>query len=165
MTAAFELVRANLLRCTPEERTKLKMLITRHPGTAAKKAAVSVNEVQSDWLLQGTLAELKRRGHKHYVESYAQIRSLCTNYELTSQEIREQLEQQVRKRIEAPTRSQLLTLGTVSARALADYIHAWSPVGLKPMLQFTGRTLEALDNSFPEYLQSGMIGCLIDLRL
>jgi hypothetical protein len=165
MTAAFELVKSNLMRCTPEERTKLKMLITKHPGTKAKTTAVSVNEVQADWLLQGMLTELSRRGHRHHIQDYAQVRSLCSNYEMSSQDIREQLEGQVKKHIAEPSRAELLTLGTVSARALADYIHAWSPIGLKPMLQCTGRTLEALDNSYPDYIQSGMIGCLIDARL
>jgi hypothetical protein len=83
---------------------------------------------------------------------------------MASQEVRNQLEEQVKTRIKEPSRTELLNLGTLSARALADYIHAWSPVGLKPMLQFTGRTLEAIDNSYPDYLQSGMIGYLIEAR-
>ena len=167
MTAAFELVKSNLMRCTPEERQKLKMLITRHPGTAAKKAAVSVNELEADWLLQGTRDELKRRGHKHYVRDYAQIRSLCSDYEMASMEIREQLERQVERHIQNPTLTQLRTLGAVSARSLAQYIQSWKkgpPVALTPMLQNVSRTLEALEFSFPGYIQSGMIGCLIDSR-
>lgn len=165
MTAAFELVRANLLNCTPEERQKLKLLITRHPGTAAKRAAVSVNEVQSDWLLQGILAELKRRGHRHHIESYAQVRSLCNDFEMNSIDVRRELEHQLTRKLPEPRRDQLLTLGTAAARSLASYIEAWRPIALKPMLQYAGRTMEALENSFPGYLGSGMIYCLIQRNL
>lgn len=168
MTAAFELIQANLLRCTPEERQKLKMLITRHPGTKTKTTAISVNEVEADWLLRGTLSELKRRGQKYFVRDYTQIRSLCSDYEMASREIRDQLMEQIERHIEEPSDAQLKTLGSVSARALADYIHTWRkgpPIALTPMLQNVGRTLEALEHSFPDYIESGMIGCLIDSRL
>ena len=165
MTVAFELVKSNLTRCTPEERQKLKMLIAKHPGTAATKAAVSVNEAQADWLLQGILSELKRRGHRHHVQNYAEVRSICSNFEMSSFEVRRELEHQLMRRIPEPRRDQLLTLGFVSAQALAGYIQRWAPVALKPMLQFSSRTLEAIENSFPNYIASGMVYVLIQRKL
>lgn len=164
MTAAFELVKANLMRCTPEERNKLKMLIARHPGTAVQKTAVSVNEFRNDWLLQGILDELRRRGHRHKIQNYAEVRKLCDTFEMDSTAVRRELEHQLARHVSDPRFDQLLTLGFVSAQALARYIASWDkgpPVALKPMLQLVNRTLEAIERSFPNYLASGMIYVLV----
>jgi hypothetical protein len=152
-------------RLSPDERSKLKMLVTKHPGAEAKKTALSVNVLQSDWLLQGILAELARRGHKHHVASLAQIRSLAPDYELSSQEIRGHLESLVKKHIESPTRAELATLGVAAARALMDHFESKMPLGLKPMLNVVSRTTEAIESSFPGYLRSGMIYCLLQRKL
>jgi uracil-DNA glycosylase len=165
LTAAFEQIRAMIPRLNPEERRKLKMLITKHPGAEVKRTATSVNALQSDWLLQGILAELTRRGHKHHVTSLAQIRSLAPDYELSSQEVRAHLERVLRRHIENPTRAELATLGVATARALMDYFGTKMPIGLKPLLQVVGRSAEALESSFPDYLRSGMIYCLIQRKL
>jgi uracil-DNA glycosylase len=165
VTAAFEQIRAMLPKLDPEERRKLKMLITKHPGAEVKRTAPSLNGLQADWLLQGILVELGRRGHKHHVASLAQVRGLAPDYELTSQEVREHLERLVKKHIENPTRAELMALGVVAATALIDYFGPRMPIGLKPVLNVVGRTTEAIENSFPDYLRSGMIYCLIKRRL
>jgi uracil-DNA glycosylase len=165
VTAAFEQIRAMIPKLDPDERHKLRMLVTKHPGAKVKSLAPSVNGLQADWLLQGILAELGRRGHKHHVASLAQVRGLAPDYELSSQEVRAHLESLVKKHIENPTRAELMTLGVAVACALMDYFASKMPVGLKPMLNVVGRTTEALESSFPGYLQSGMIYCLIERRL
>lgn len=153
MTAAFAQVQALLTRLTPDERNKIKLLIAKHPGTAAKRSVASFNEVEADWLLQGILAELRRRGHKPHIKDMSQIRGLCVDYEMTSQEVREHLEAMLPSEV---TAAELRTLGTITARALIDRFRN-VPIGLKPLLQLAGRSMEALDDSFPGYLGSGMI--------
>jgi hypothetical protein len=166
MTAAFEQICALVPKLDPEERRKLKMLVTKHPGGAeAKRTALSVNGLQADWLLQGILTELARRGHKHHVTSMAQVRGLAPDYELSSQEVREHLEGLVKRRIANPTRAELMTLGVAAAGALIDYFGPRMPIGLKPLLGVVSRTTEALEGSFPDYLRSGMIYCLVRRRL
>ena len=165
MATAFEQVVASLPKLTPTERLKLKMLLTKHPGGAkADGRANSVNRVQDDWLLQGMLAELKRRGQVFYVPTTAHVQQLCAAYALESQAVREELERQICLQIERPTGDQLKGLGVVCARALIRRFSDQS-IGLQPLLQVAGRTLEALEDSFPGYLGSGMVYCLIQRKL
>lgn len=168
MTVAFEQVRALIPRLDPGERQKLKMLITRHPGSVAKTTAISVNPMTTDWLLQGILSELARRGHKHRIKSMEELRRIAPDYELSAGEVREALEEMLNVQMERilirPSNSDFLTLGTVSARALIKYFEPRMTVALRPVLNVVGRTFEALENSFPDYLGSGMLPVLIQRK-
>lgn len=160
-STTFAQVQALLPRLTPDERTKVRLLITKHPGTAAKRSAASLNEVEADWLLQGILNELKRRGQKPYVKSMAQVRDACANYEMSSKDVREHLEGMLPDDI---SNAELRMLGLIIARALIDRFTE-APIGLTPLLQLAGRAMEAIDNSFPGYLGSGMLYWLVQRKI
>ena len=160
MTTAFSQVQALIPKLAPEERTKIRMLLTKHAGVKESRAAISVNTARADWLLQGYLDELERRGQKYHVGGMAQIRVLCADYEMNAQAVRANLEEM----LDEPSRAELLTLGTLIAKALIRRFPKL-PIGLQPLLSVTGRALEALDDSFPGYIAAGMLSCLITRKL
>ena len=113
----------------------------------------------SDWLLYGFQSELKARGLGATIPSAFRIKSMRSfkAYGPKSEKIREALE------LAVPDLSmpEQVALGIIVARALANYISAWTELSLESMLHNVGRTMEALDSAFPGYLDAGMLGHLL----
>lgn len=161
MTSAFEQAHALVPRLSADERNKLRLLLIKHSGERVK-ASKAVNELDADWLLRGICRELERRGLPHHVGSMIEVRRMAPDYELSSQEVRQHLEAQIEASWRTPTRTELFTLGNVAGGALADYFK--NSRSLKRLLNVAGRTVEALEASFPGYLQSGYVYVLLQRK-
>jgi hypothetical protein len=134
------------------------MLLERFPGaTKSTSNRVQSDRPEADWLLQGFLQELKRRNQPAVAVDWRMIRSIAPNYEVRAQEVRDYFEDN----LPGTSRTELQALGAVLGRALAVYIEPRMPVALRPLLTNVGSTSEALENSFPGYLASGMLPLLI----
>lgn len=137
------------------------LLATKFPGTGKASPRTGANNLESDWLFQGVVRELKRRGLPAFVGSPAMLRSIAPNFELSSQEVRTYFEQKLSGDPKPPTRTELLALGAILGRSLAVHIEPRMPVTLRTMLVNVGNSVEALENSFPGYLAAGMLDKLV----
>jgi hypothetical protein len=147
-------------KLTPDERRKLKVLIGGFLGGGAAsrgKPEKRVDGAVGDWLLAGIVWELARRGLGRSRIDAALVRRLVPAYEEAATEIRERLTKQLDK----PRQEELVSLGRVVARAIADHRSPQTPLGLKFMLNNTRNALEAIDSSFPGYLAAGMLPYLL----
>jgi hypothetical protein len=134
------------------------MFIDQFGGAASLQSA----SAKSDWLLTGILHELSRRGLHYHGQIDVSIIRLAPNYGDVAASMRDELVHEFKRSHPQPKYAELLALGSVTARALAEYlIRVRAPVGLKTMLQNVGKVFEALDVSYPGYVQSGFLGMLV----
>jgi hypothetical protein len=163
-SSPLDQIRSLLPKLNGVERKKIAMLVAKYPGGATNGSVRSDNP-ELDWLLQGFISELKRRGHPVHLGSMTAVRQLAPNYEVASHEIRGYLERQLDRSDGRPaSRTELVVLGGILGRSLAVHIEPRMPVALRPMLLNVDSTLEALENSFPGYLAAGMIPMLTGRR-
>ncbi len=112
-----------------------------------------------DWLTDGIWSELARRGLVEKTFIVRRVRaSSPKDYEARSAAIRKLILQHVNPPLPYPG---LMALGQVCGEALARFIQHQEHFGLKSMLYSIDRVPEALEASFPGYLECGMIGFLI----
>jgi hypothetical protein len=113
-----------------------------------------------DWLLEGIYHELGRRGllRRGWRMAQAKLGDQAPDYATDAAETRAHL----LLKLGGKTRSsERLALGILAARCLADYLAHVAPLCLRVMLRNVGKTVEALDASFPGYLESGMLTYLL----
>lgn len=162
--ATFDQVRAMVPSLNPADRRKLAMLLDRFQGSTSIKSVSRHESLDADWLFQGLLKELKRRGAPDFtMRKISFLRSIAPNYELASQEVRVYFE----KKITNPSPTELSALGVILARALAAHIESWRngpTVSMRSLLLNVGSAAEALDNSFPGYVAGGMLPMMIGRR-
>jgi hypothetical protein len=139
----------------PDELTAVRGRLQALGSLQPSKEAASPIE---DWLLEGIFSELNRRGLMAGRVPLKRVKEIAPKYAVESERVRGLLMRGLRR----PPYVQLLSLGRVSARALADYLQSWASVSLQSLLQNAGKTPEALDASFPDYLSSGMLTYLIN---
>jgi predicted secreted protein len=123
------------------------------------KLAKIVNKNQSpdDWLLHGVELELRRMGisNKYLVRGW---KTFAASYGERAEAIREKLEQHMG---EGMTQAEKIALGRMAARALADYLRPIATISPKLMLSNIDKVLVALDQSYPDYLRTGMLRFLL----
>lgn len=171
MTSPLEQALSRVRALSGGDRQKLLLWLKNgagnKPGASGGERSAKAN-IASDWLLWGVLAELKRRGLSYREQGPADIRRLAPNYEAASEPVRAQLERCLRQGVPTPGKVELYALGSLAARALAEYMESWEgvrvPIGLKSLLNNIGKTLEAVDQSYPGYLRCGLIHCLLRYR-
>jgi hypothetical protein len=148
-------------KLTADERRELKVVIGQfrgeHSAASRGKPEKRVDGAAGDWLLAGIVWELARRGLGRSRIDATLVRRLAPAYEEAATEIRERLTKQLDK----PRQEELVSLGRVVARAIADHRSPQTPLGLKFMLNNTRNALEAIDSSFPGYLAAGMLPYLL----
>ena len=142
-----------LLDLQPDELKQIRLRVT--TLLSGKTAAVlSGKPVTQDWLLEGITLELRRRGLWSQ-KAKLPVKGLAPNYLDAASLICEQL----LKAMQGPMPATLqMQLGLLVARALADYlllIHV--PVGPKTMLQNVDKLLLAVDESYPGYVEAGIL--------
>lgn len=120
----------------------------------------------ADWLLEGMYFELRRRGLLGAQERVParQVQRLAPDWNSAAGAVRKLLAERLRYfgAAHSPRYAIMLSLGNVAARALADYLEAGQvPIGLKVLLTNVGKVPQAIDRSFPSYLESGMLHCLV----
>lgn len=115
-----------------------------------------------DWLLPGISAELRRRGLSHPSLTREDINRIAPNYWADSLRVRADL----RTRLSAKLKhGELIGLGHIVVRALADYRSPVTPIGVKFLLTNIGKIPEAIEQSFPGYLACGMLHHLIRTKI
>lgn len=111
-----------------------------------------------DWLGQGICIELRRRG---LVRGDAQIRAPDKAFIRDQKEMSEFLVERIGRPLKSVEKA---VLGQVAARALADYIGHSAPLSMRTMMQNVSKVPQALEDSFPGYLASGMVEKMIRER-
>jgi hypothetical protein len=163
MTVAYQQALGLLPKMTQDERKNLRVALGQLRGTVASSGA-SEKISNDDWLFDGVIKELARRGLVYRLRDAAGIRRMAPNYEEESMLVREALEKSLRHGMPDFRPAHLTALGKSSARCLATYITSWKSkptLGLRFMLINAGLTLEAIDCAFPGYISSGMVSVLV----
>jgi hypothetical protein len=146
-------------RLNSADRKTFRMFVNGAPGGKDSPSG-SAESDSNDWLLTGILFELKRRGIG-YTRGRINTAEHSRTYAEESAMVRKELLRVLKLSIPQPKYQELLSLGSVVARALISYRGKKAYVGLKPLLNDVGRSLEAIDNCFPGYMASGMLGYLL----
>jgi hypothetical protein len=118
---------------------------------------------EQDWLLDGILSVLKERGLEPVLPSPFRIRNSRSfgGFETQSDRVRNFLD------IAIPNMNVMehKILGRLCAIVLAKMLDEWPiEVSLDHMLFHISRIPEALDKSFPGYIESGMLHLLVRRR-
>lgn len=150
-------VLSRLPRLAPQEleqvELRLKALRTISPVTAPLASSVSVPSL--DWLLEGFYDELEARGMGVRRLPHSLIQRIAPRYDEQSASLRQKWEKGLH------SYRQRLALGQLAARALTDYLCPPAPICLRTMLVNVRFLPEALDASYPGYLEAGMIPSLV----
>jgi len=147
-----------LPKLTPAERNQLRQVLAFLDG--GKSAKPLPSKSTDDWLLPGLAHEVKRRGGSHPPLNDTTLNKLAPGYVADSLRVCRHLKDGLPVTIK---HEQLLAMGRVVARALADYLqNAGVPIGLKVMLNNVAKMSEAIEQSFPGYLEAGWLGYLIN---
>ena len=127
-------------------------------GTCPSKAAPT-----DDWLLEGILAELRKRGLWARKVTFPK-NILPTYYEAKAAIVRDHLLLGVAKpNLRPPER---MSLGTLAAMALADYLmKVQVPVSPKTMLNNIEKIPLALEESYPGYWDQKLLGFYLGANL
>ena len=142
---------------TLQLRLKAALSLTAASGSAAPDSPVE------DWLLEGLYFELRRRGLLILNSRLppAKLREIAPNFAAESAHVRKQIEGPL-KRFRGPlSPREGLSLGALAARALAEYISPPTPLSPRTMLLNVSKVPEAIDHSYPDYLQSGLFNHLL----
>lgn len=114
-----------------------------------------------DWLFSGIVAELKRRGilSASAKPVKSSFRRAAPNYDREAASARDALVRGLNYR---PTPVDLLSLGTLAARSLADDLEGGpAPICLAVMAQNVQRVVGAVDKDFPDYLRCRQLGFIL----
>ena len=154
-----------LPKLTKAELRQLRQAIDFIDGKSTLKKASGWQQTE-DWLTPGLLYELKRRGLTYGYLDEQRLKNMAPNYAADSEVVRENLREKLKqskalistKRLD---HAELVAFGRIAARALADYLQPVASLGLKFLLTNVGKISEALEQSYPEYLQSSMIWMVV----
>jgi hypothetical protein len=148
---------------------KLTPAEARHLLNAIKSRGIAddiavATRQSEDWLLPGLEYELRRRGLLALPHiTLAWITNLAPNYAADSELVCKTLKAGLKK---TPTQAELLNLGRVVAKALADYVLnerlvPGRTLGPRALLQHVRDIPTALNRAFPEYLACGMLSAIV----
>lgn len=150
-------------KLTAAERRFVVKLIRQLDGVELSASGYSRHS--DDWLLPGLEYELRRRGVLLVPLSPDKLGRWAPNYVRDSAEIRKALKEKLNKTV---NQAELLALGRMCARSLADYLIARAPEGLtlgpKMLLGGINETAVALNKAFPGYLAGGQLAVLLQIR-
>lgn len=122
------------------------------------KEKPSISEIRQDWLLEGILQELRSRGLGETIPSEFFIRNKSSfgNYAERSEKIRKLVGNAI-----GNSSVDLLALGRVLGRLLAQRVNSFAPISLETLLRNVGMIPEAIDAAYPGYLAAGMLPMLV----
>src|SRR5271166_4094703 len=125
-----------------------------------------VNTEDDDWLLPCIVEEIKSRGLSYTIPDYFKIKRAGDHggYARKSEMIRKTLTAAF---ISIDVRSKVLDLyglGCICAKALADLLDPIYTLSLDIMLRHVDELPQALEASYPGYLNSGLLYLLLKLR-
>lgn len=162
MTKEYNLVIELLNKLSSEEREQVRKRIIAYPDYSSKKKNVNLQEVNDDYILSGILYELEVRGMKDIIPSnfYIKNKTSFNSYWEGSNSCRKFLEKGLGNMITV----ERLILGRICARSLALQVINFAPISLDSMLNNVRKIPEALDKSFPGYIQAGLLQFLLRAR-
>lgn len=134
-------------------RGKTGALLSLGGGAAMASTSETVVRLELDYLLDGVIVELRRRGLVS--QKFKLPPSLITPaYRQASLEVREHLSEYVGKL----TAAENAALGKLCAESLARYLDRGNvPLSPSTMLKNIAKVPTAVDSSFPGYLETGSL--------
>ena len=111
------------------------------------------------WVLAGVSTELKRRGLM--TSRLTAPNKLVSGCEAAAREVEAHLLKAVDRELLLPEK---MALGRLAVRCLADYLAHAVTIGPKVLLQNLSKIPEAVDQAYPDYQASNMLGWLIKTR-
>lgn len=154
-----------LPRLSSDDRRKLRAALDFVDRRNPTGSAVKFEKSSDDWILPGIERELRRRGLFTGSLNRARLARLAPNYHQDAAEFCTRYRKKLNK-IMPLKNVQLIALGHVFARALADYLRETLPaevsVGPQTVLRNVSKIPDAIEASFPGYLQAGMVLLLIN---
>lgn len=147
-------------RLSSADRRKLVVFIGAFKGMGGATGELAQQFNGEDWLLAGIHAEMNARGFKRSGRKL-DIPRIAPNYAEDAALVRSELLRLLKKHLPRPKHAELLALGRRAAHALAEYRSPVTPLGLNWMLRNAGKTLEAIDASFPGYMAAGLVNHLV----
>lgn len=157
---AYATILKQIPNLTPLQMDEVQKRITALRNVLGIPQEVSEPERQDDWILQGYADELSARGlgktvpnQPHRLKSYQTYKAHASRVEAL-----------ILEAIGTLTVVERRVLGQIIARALAKMISEWAAVSFDLMMRQTGRIPQALEQSFPGYLDAGMLKWLIRAR-
>jgi hypothetical protein len=109
---------------------------------------------EQDWLLEGVLHELRKRGLEKQIPHNFRVKSSKSFAAYQTQA--ERVKGVIAEAIGGATPVELKQVGIIAAQCLADYI-TWNEISLETMLHNIGKTPKALERAFPGYIASGLL--------
>lgn len=163
MTKPLASVLAHLPQLNPKELVQIRGRVNFLLGMTTD-AKASPQRSDHDWLLEGLTQELRRQGL--WLKNYPLPKAIFSkDYALMAAPVRDHLLKGVgRAKLET---AQLRSLGVLGTSALTHYLKKIRvPVGPKTVLINIDKIPVALEESFPGYWESGLLGsCLNTVRV
>lgn len=165
VTIPLKKIVGQLPQMSRADRMRLRVALDFVDGGKTKQRAESVARSTDDWILPGIGRELRRRGLVTGKLSSEQISRAAPNYRADAALFCSRYQKRFQRERPGLRHAELVGLGIVFARALADYLPGVLPpnvgLGLRTMLSNVSKLPDAIEASFPDYLQCGMILALI----
>jgi hypothetical protein len=151
----YDKVISLLPQLSPEEANKVMLSLKGLASVTPKRKEESTPV--DDWLLNGILDELRRRGLLSGQISRKRIECLCSDFNGKLDRAKALLLTGVPK-LSTP---QYLALGRIAGGALANYLTPIAPLGPKLMLNNVDKVVEAFEASYPGYRECGLITVML----
>lgn len=133
-----------------------------YAGIGPKKR-IPISEVREDWILDGILHELRRRGLGETIpgEFYIRNKQSFAGYAERAERIRTLFETSNRMYWLTSTTATKISFGRMCAQLLAKKVDEFAPISLDTMLRNVGLIPEAFENAYPGYISSELLPMLI----
>jgi hypothetical protein len=121
------------------------------------KRRIPINEVREDWILDGILYELQRRGLGDTIpgEFFIRNKQSFAGYAERSERVRKMFDGYF------STTYDRLAFGRMLAHSLAKKVDEFAPISLDTLLRNVGLIPEAFDSAYPGYISNNMLPMLI----
>lgn len=166
MTTPLQQIIAKLPQLSPADRTRLRAALDFVDGRKSARAPERFVRSTDDWVLPGIERELRRRGLFTGKLLPDRVNRAAPNYQEDAAAFCQHYRRRIKKVYPELKHAQLVALGIIFARALADYLpsvlHPNASLGLQTMLRNVNKMPDAIEASFPGYLQAGMLLFLLN---
>jgi hypothetical protein len=116
---------------------------------------------EEDWLLRGIVKFLRKRGlvSTEYWPGRELRKKIAAHYDNKAVEVRKCMAEHLHE----PSRATLGLLGTLAAEALAAWLVKHDQaITIQSMLHNVSRVMDAFDDSYPGYLECGLLEALLN---
>lgn len=144
---------------TQDELEQVRKMAVAMAGVGPKKR-IPIAEMREDYILDGIMFEIESRGMGGSIPGEFRLRtkSSFNSFVEGSERVRRIFELQAPK----ITTAEKIALGRLMARSLSQKVAEFAPITFEIMLRNVRLIPEAFENSFPGYLESGLLTVLVD---